>query len=167
MQTFQNFDELYRSGGGGSLSMFNDSRRESHIVVDPDVVPRADVFGLGYPSVPHIRGLAPTFVENGILDWVRGFFGGKKQGSSGESKAGAFPQELPDVPVTSSYLRIVGYDPGTSKLVVEFQDGALIEYGNVSESEYRDMLGASSHGQYFYYNIRDDYPWRMLHRKHV
>jgi hypothetical protein len=61
----------------------------------------------------------------------------------------------------------VGYDEATNSLFVEFQDGALIKYMNVPVIDYQDMLDASSHGQFFYYNIRSDYPWVKLHDRHI
>lgn len=96
-------------------------------------------------------GYEDVGVRNGVWDRFRG--GGRTGGEK---------RELPDIPVVSSYLGVVGYDSDRSRLLVEFTDGVLIEYRGVPEGEFRDLLDADSNGQYFYYNIRDVYPWRKL-----
>jgi hypothetical protein len=175
MQTFHSFEELYTAGGGSPLSVFNFSpgynastmRRDDEILQDTEVYParktdlfgfdysETDVFNLGYSYGPVI--LDNFAIENGVVDWVKGLFGrGKKDTPK---------KKLPDTEVTSSYLDVVGYDPDSSRLVVRFQDGAVIEYFGVPEGIYNDLLRADSHGQYFYYNIRDDYPWRILTKR--
>jgi hypothetical protein len=52
-------------------------------------------------------------------------------------------------PVSSSNLKSVGYDEGSSTLEVEFLHGGIYEYSNVPESRYSGLMSASSKGEYF------------------
>ena len=60
-------------------------------------------------------------------------------------------------PVTSSHLRSIGYDAATQILEVEFISGEVYQYQDVPGGEYRNLLDASSHGQYFNEHIKDTY----------
>ena len=60
-------------------------------------------------------------------------------------------------PVTSSNVVAVGYDTDTLTLEVEFKDGAVYQYFDVSETVYRELLSASSIGQFMHANIRNTY----------
>ena len=67
------------------------------------------------------------------------------------------------VPVSSSNLRAVGYDPETRKLQVAFRNGGLYEYSGVPESVYAGLMAAGSHGSYFDAYIKNGpYPYRKL-----
>ncbi len=59
--------------------------------------------------------------------------------------------------VQSSSLKSVGYDAGTKTLEIEFHDGGLYQYFNVPAVVHRDLLNASSIGQYFTYFIKDSF----------
>lgn len=50
--------------------------------------------------------------------------------------------------VSSSNIASIGYDPGTQTLEVEFLDGSVYQYHNVSLSVYESLMSASSHGHY-------------------
>ncbi len=56
--------------------------------------------------------------------------------------------------VNSSNLKSVGYDPKTKTLEIEFLHGGIYQYFDVPESEYKSLMSASSHGQYFDRNIK-------------
>lgn len=62
--------------------------------------------------------------------------------------------------VQSSNLRSVGYERGT--LEIEFRSGGLYQFYGVSEIEYKNLLNASSLGQYFHYKIKDKYTYRKI-----
>lgn len=64
--------------------------------------------------------------------------------------------------VQSESLKSVGYDPQTHTLEVEFHDGDVYQYFNVPPVVHRDLLAASSIGQYFAFYIRTTYRWRKL-----
>ena len=52
------------------------------------------------------------------------------------------------IPVQSSNLASVGYDPGTATLEVEFLSGAVYQYFGVPESVHEGLLNAPSKGRY-------------------
>lgn len=53
------------------------------------------------------------------------------------------------LPVDSSSLRRVGYDPVTKVLEVEFQSGAVYRYYDVPKEVYLELLEAESKGTWF------------------
>jgi hypothetical protein len=61
-------------------------------------------------------------------------------------------------PVQSSNLATVGYDPQTEILEIEFQNGMIYQYFNVSPGVYDEFRTASSLGRYFNAMIRNKYP---------
>jgi hypothetical protein len=63
------------------------------------------------------------------------------------------------IPVTSSVLASVGYDPLTWILELEFHSGRVYEYYNISQGAYNALMSAPSHGRYFCENIRRDSYW--------
>lgn len=65
-------------------------------------------------------------------------------------------------PVSSSNLHSVGYDDTSQTLEVEFKNGAVYQYFDVSSAEYAGLLGASSLGSYFAANIRQSYRYSRI-----
>ena len=62
------------------------------------------------------------------------------------------------IPVKSSNLKSVGYDPESQTLEVEFKrNGAVYQYYVVSEETYNRLLGAHSIGSYFMKGINGRY----------
>jgi hypothetical protein len=53
------------------------------------------------------------------------------------------------IPVSSSNLASVGYDPATQTLEIEFLHGAIYQYSGVPSSVYEGLMAADSHGTYF------------------
>lgn len=51
--------------------------------------------------------------------------------------------------VLSSNIASVGYDEKKLVLEVEFGNGNVYQYQNVPQDVYKDLMTASSHGQYF------------------
>jgi len=57
--------------------------------------------------------------------------------------------------VFSSNIVSAGYDPASETLELEFKDGAVYQYYNVSAHLYEQFLMAPSKGQFFHANIRN------------
>jgi KTSC domain len=64
--------------------------------------------------------------------------------------------------VSSSNLRSVGYDQGSSTLEIAFHNGGTYQYSGVPSSVYQSLIHASSKGTYFHDHIRDRYPTRKI-----
>jgi hypothetical protein len=64
------------------------------------------------------------------------------------------------VPVSSSALRSVGYADGT--LEVEFVTGTVYRYFDVPDWLHAQLMTASSHGQFFNAQIRDQFRYERL-----
>lgn len=52
------------------------------------------------------------------------------------------------MPVSSSNLASVGYDPNAQTLEVEFLHDGIYQYSGVPSSVYSGLMSASSHGSY-------------------
>jgi hypothetical protein len=66
------------------------------------------------------------------------------------------------VPVDSSNLATVGYDPATAHLEIEFVNGSVYCYGGVPAGIHSGLMSADSKGRYFHRFIRDVYPFQRL-----
>lgn len=66
------------------------------------------------------------------------------------------------MPVSSSSLASVGYDPEAETLEIEFLNGGVYQYYNVPQVVYDGLMQAPSAGKYFYAFIRHDYPCAKL-----
>ena len=64
--------------------------------------------------------------------------------------------------VESSNLASVGYDADKKILEIGFNHGGVYQYFNVPQDEYKALMNASSHGSYFYHNIRGNYEYTKL-----
>lgn len=62
-----------------------------------------------------------------------------------------------NIPVESSNIRAVGYEPTTKKLFVRFQNGTLYEYADVPEQTFNEFNDAHSKGKYFSASIRNNF----------
>jgi hypothetical protein len=58
------------------------------------------------------------------------------------------------VPVDSSTLAAVAYDPARATLRIEFRDRAVYDYFRVPAEVHQALLHASSKGRYFNHAIR-------------
>jgi hypothetical protein len=64
------------------------------------------------------------------------------------------------IPVESSNLESVGYDPKNAILEIEFKSGGVYEYSGVSQDVYDDLMNAESKGKYFNHHIKNSgYPY--------
>jgi hypothetical protein len=66
------------------------------------------------------------------------------------------------VPVESTLLRSVGYDPVNETLELELRRGRIYQYFQVDEDILRQLLTADSKGRYFNAYIKDQYPYRRI-----
>lgn len=64
------------------------------------------------------------------------------------------------IPVVSSDLHSVGYENGT--LYIRFHSGSTYAYFNVTESDYRGLMAAPSHGRFFHACIKNRYEYRRV-----
>jgi len=64
--------------------------------------------------------------------------------------------------VSSSNIASIGYDNATEVLEVEFLNGSIYEYRNVSSVVYEELMSAASHGSYFNREIRMSYPYEKI-----
>jgi hypothetical protein len=66
------------------------------------------------------------------------------------------------IPVISSNLRSVGYDPDSLTLEIKFRSGRLYQYYNVPVVIYEGLMSAGSHGEYHHQNIKWNYSYRRI-----
>lgn len=66
------------------------------------------------------------------------------------------------VPVHSTDIALVGYDPATQTLEVEFKNGAVYRYTEVPPEEHAGLMAAESKGRYHSIHIRGIYDYRKL-----
>jgi hypothetical protein len=62
------------------------------------------------------------------------------------------------IPVSSSNIRSIGYEPDSMTLEVEFNSGAVYQYQGVPQSEFDALMGAGSKGAHFNAHIKNRYP---------
>lgn len=63
----------------------------------------------------------------------------------------------------SSNIHAVAYNPQTLLLMITFKSGSTYFYGNIPERIFDGLVGASSHGKYFWANIRNkNYPYEKV-----
>ncbi len=68
------------------------------------------------------------------------------------------------VPVESSMIRSLRYDPAERLLEVVFLNGRAYQFVNVPQEVYQHLLEARSKGRYFLGHIRGVYPYWRSHR---
>jgi hypothetical protein len=66
------------------------------------------------------------------------------------------------IPLNSSTLRAVHYDPFTARLTVEFRNDRIYQYWRVPAKVFQGLLRAASHGSYFAQNIRKEFTYRKV-----
>jgi hypothetical protein len=65
-------------------------------------------------------------------------------------------------PVTSSNILSIGYDPNTLTLEIEFKNGAIYQYYDIPEVEYRNLISAGSIGTYLNQSIKGNYRYTQI-----
>lgn len=66
------------------------------------------------------------------------------------------------IPVTSSNVASVGYDPKTQTLEVEFQNGGVYQYFDVPGHVYDALMAAASKGTFLNSSIKGAYRYARL-----
>ena len=66
------------------------------------------------------------------------------------------------LPVVSSNLFSVGYDPLSLALEIQFRSGAVYRYFRVAAAVYAGLMSAGSKGLYFAHVIRDTYSYMQV-----
>lgn len=64
--------------------------------------------------------------------------------------------------VESAAISAIRYDQDRAKLFVRFNDGDEYVYVGVPGEVHRSFVDADSKGQFFAYEIRDQYPYNKL-----
>lgn len=59
------------------------------------------------------------------------------------------------VPVTSSNVQAIGYDPASRMLLVQFKGGATYSHQDVSPQDHAALLGAKSIGSHYHQHFKD------------
>lgn len=66
------------------------------------------------------------------------------------------------IPVISSNVAEVGYDPATMTLEVAFHSGSVYQYFDVPELLYQEMLHAESVGGFLHEQIKNNYRYAKI-----
>ena len=66
------------------------------------------------------------------------------------------------IPVRSSNLSAVGYDPFEAVLTIAFHGGRIYDYFCVPLPIYWGLMAAMSHGKFFHARIKNRYAYRRL-----
>jgi hypothetical protein len=66
------------------------------------------------------------------------------------------------IAVVSSNVASIGYDPESSTLEIEFNNGSIYQYFDVSESVYEELRTSSSVGGYLAANIKGVYRYSRV-----
>lgn len=65
-------------------------------------------------------------------------------------------------PVASSNIKSVGYDPASLVLEVEFGDGSVYQYNDVSHDIQTALMTASSPGSFLHRRVKAKYTCRKV-----
>ncbi|MEY4730795.1 MAG: hypothetical protein RL020_1953 [Pseudomonadota bacterium] len=65
-------------------------------------------------------------------------------------------------PVNAEKIKSVAYDEKTRTLEIEFRDGSVKQYANVSREIQRKMMSASSIGSFFANNIEEEFTAKRI-----
>lgn len=66
------------------------------------------------------------------------------------------------IPVSSSNVSSVGYDPETQTLEIEFNNGSIYQYFNVPQTVHEALMGASSVGKFLNAQIKGHYRYAKV-----
>jgi hypothetical protein len=65
-------------------------------------------------------------------------------------------------PVASTNIVAIGYDEQAQTLEVEFMNGAVYQYYNVTQALFEQLMQAPSKGQFLAYQIKNAYPYSRV-----
>ena len=66
------------------------------------------------------------------------------------------------IPVASSNVASIGYDPTTQTLEVEFNNGTIYQYFDIPQSAYEAFMNSDSKGRFLNLNIKGVYRYARL-----
>ena len=68
--------------------------------------------------------------------------------------------------VSSSMIKAIGHDPEELEMLVEFPNGSLYSYANVTVEQFDAFKSAESIGKHFIANFKksDKHPWIKIQR---
>ena len=66
------------------------------------------------------------------------------------------------IPVSSTNIRSIGYEPQLATLEVEFTSGDVYQYFDVPEHLYQGLMNAASKGQFLNDYIRHSYRYQKV-----
>ena len=67
------------------------------------------------------------------------------------------------VPVQSSIIFAIGYDPETRTMEIDFKTGAVYQYEQVPPELHKDFMESSSKGTFFHFNFKKGkFPYKKL-----
>lgn len=67
------------------------------------------------------------------------------------------------IPVTSSQIQSVGYNPNTKQLRISFlKNGSTYEYDGVNQEVFDGLVNAPSVGSYFGAVVKGAFPYRRI-----
>lgn len=66
------------------------------------------------------------------------------------------------IPVSSSNIASVGYDPNTQTLEVEFNSGSIYQYFDVAQTIYEALISAESVGKFLNAQIKGYYRYAKV-----
>jgi hypothetical protein len=61
------------------------------------------------------------------------------------------------IPVSSSNIASIGYDPDSLTLEIEFNNGSIYQYFDVSQRIYEELINSDSVGGFLASNIKGSY----------
>lgn len=64
--------------------------------------------------------------------------------------------------VASSNIASIGYDDASETLEIEFHNGTIYQFYNVSQGVYEQLISAPSKGQFFSAYIRPAFPYSRV-----
>lgn len=65
-------------------------------------------------------------------------------------------------PVASSNISSIGHDEPSQTLEVEFTNGAIYQYYNVTQELFEQLMQSGSKGQFLAYQIKNLYPYSRV-----
>ena len=66
------------------------------------------------------------------------------------------------IPITSSTVAEVGYDPDTMTLEIAFCNGTVYQYFDVPAMVYQELMSAESAGKFLHANIKNNYRYAKM-----
>ncbi|WP_145616818.1 KTSC domain-containing protein [Nitrospirillum bahiense] len=64
--------------------------------------------------------------------------------------------------VASSNVSSVGYDPASQTLEIQFHNGSIYQYYNVTETVYENLMQSPSKGGYLNTYIKNSHPYSRV-----